>query len=492
MGEAFRRHFESRFTKEPVLREEFRSYLADFPRLSPTEAASCEGQITEGEVYAALKKVGRGKSPGLDGLPYELYLRLSHIFVPILTVVFNNWFRSGSIPNRITRGVITLLKKGKGGGGKLDDYRPITLLNTELKIMAKILQERLQSVAESLLGPEQTCSVRGRTIQSNLHLIRTIIEGVKDDEEAALINLDQSKAFDRVDHRYLAAVLQAAGFAPNFCRWISLLYRSPSAVVQVNGRLSDAFVLSRSVRQGCPLSPLLYALALEPLLRRLKDETGSPALRGIAVPGGSRARVSAYADDVSAFVSSRSDIEAVQKALDRYEKVTGAKINRDKSSGLRLGAWKGVDLPGRFGWTDGPVRILGVWFGPDLQLEKNWSEVRAKVYAAGQTWRRRMLSVKGRAEVCATYIFPLVLYRLSVLPLCKCHRKALERSLASTLWRGRGNRVDRRVCAQRLYHGGLGLPPLVSPCRASWLAFLSPPLPGGVPLARTRVVCGQR
>lgn len=92
-----------------------------------------------------------------------------------------------------------------------------------------------------------------------------IIEGLKADKRSALINLVQSKAFDRVDHRYLAAVLQAVGFAPDFCRWISFLYCSPSAVVQVNGMRSSIFVLSWLVRQSCPLLALLYNLTLEPL-----------------------------------------------------------------------------------------------------------------------------------------------------------------------------------------------------------------------------------
>lgn len=107
-------------------------------------------------------------------------------------------------------------EKGKSVGRHLDDYKPITVLNTELKIWAKILTKRLQSVVGSLLEPEQTCAVRGRTSQSNLDLIRTIIEGVKDDERAAQINLDQTKAFDKVDHQYLAVVLRAAGFEPDF------------------------------------------------------------------------------------------------------------------------------------------------------------------------------------------------------------------------------------------------------------------------------------
>ena len=114
-------------------------------------------------------------------------------------------------------------------GGDLDDYRPITLLNTELKILARVLANRLQLVISDLIGPEQNYAVKGRSIRDNLHLVRQILEGIKDDTRAALINLDQSKAFDRVDHRFLAAVLETAGFQPEFCKWISILYHNPQA-----------------------------------------------------------------------------------------------------------------------------------------------------------------------------------------------------------------------------------------------------------------------
>ena len=91
--DAFRAHFHDRFASCPDLPlQEFRSYLADFPRLRDAEAARCEGVIAECEVCDALKQVGLNKSPGLDSLPYEVYLRLPHMFVPILTDVFNHWF----------------------------------------------------------------------------------------------------------------------------------------------------------------------------------------------------------------------------------------------------------------------------------------------------------------------------------------------------------------------------------------------------------------
>ena len=171
-----------------------------------------------------------------------------------------------------------------------------------------------------------------------------------------------------------------------------MMYHNSQAVVQVNGRRSRVFVIERLVRQGFSLSPLLYVLALEPLLRRLRDEVTNPALRGVPFAGPLTARVSAFADDITVFVSRLLDIEAVRKAVGEFERIVGAKVNFDKSEGLRLAAWRGSDtLPGPFRWSDGPVRIFGVWFGPDFRLEQNWSEVQAKVNALVGT-------LKGRAE----------------------------------------------------------------------------------------------
>ena len=142
------------------------------------------------------------------------------------------------------------------------------MLNTDLKILAKILADRLQTSLPSLICPEQTCVVKGRTIQDSLHLVRTIVEKV--DENAALMNLDQFKVFDRVDCGFLEAVLFAAGFGLHFRTWICLLYTYLGVMVEVNEVRSEPFTLTRSIRQGFPLSPMLYILALEPFLRKLK------------------------------------------------------------------------------------------------------------------------------------------------------------------------------------------------------------------------------
>ena len=277
MREAFWANFRDRFARCPDIPvQDFRNYLANFPRLGAAEAASCKSLFTECEVRNALKQVDLNKSPGLDGLRYEVYLRMSHTFVPILMDVCYHWFAKGTIPGSITKGVITLLKKGgRHVWEDLDDYRPKTLLNTELKILARVLANRLQLVIGDLIEPEQNYTVKGRSIQDNMHLVHEILEEIEDDAEAALINLNQSRAVDRVDHQFLATVLETVGFEPEFRKWISMLYHNPQAVVQVNRKRSKALVIKLSVRQGCTLSPLLYVLVLEPLLRRLRDDGGT-------------------------------------------------------------------------------------------------------------------------------------------------------------------------------------------------------------------------
>ena len=133
--------------------------------------------------------------------------------------------------------------------------------------------------------------MKGISIQN---LVCKILEGLEDDTEAMLINLDKSKTFNRIDYQFLVMVLETARFKSEFCKWISMICHN----LQVNGNHLETFTIECSVRQNCPLSSLLYVLALDPLLCRLKDETANPALCGVPFTNCVRAKVSVYADDI--------------------------------------------------------------------------------------------------------------------------------------------------------------------------------------------------
>ena len=164
------------------------------------------------------------KSPGLDGLSTNFYNNFWPILGHELTSVYNYAFDHGQLPLTQKRGIIALLFK-KGDRTKLQNWRPITLLNTDYKILTKALANRLKHTLPLLVHTDQTACIPGRTINDNIRLIQDAITYANEtDTPLALISVDQLKAFDRVSHEFLFKTLQKFNFGPQFQRWIRLLY----------------------------------------------------------------------------------------------------------------------------------------------------------------------------------------------------------------------------------------------------------------------------
>ncbi len=144
----------------------------------------------------------------------------------------------------------------------------------------------------------------------------------------ALIALDAEKAFDRVEWDYLFFTLGKFGFGEKFVSWVRLLYASPQAMVRTNGTNSEYFCLHRSTRQGCPLSPLLFAIVMEPLSIALRSH---PDICGMT-RNGVELKVALYADDLLLLLSNLSrSIPAALSALDKFSRFSGYKLNLSKS-----------------------------------------------------------------------------------------------------------------------------------------------------------------
>ena len=149
----------------------------------------------------------------------------------------------------------------------------------------------------------------------------------------AILSLDQEKAFDRVDLCFLRSVLVHISFGPSFVGWVDLFYSGVQSAVKVNGYLTHFFRLSRGVRQGCPLSPLLYVLYAEVLACSFRT---NPRIRGLLLPGAPSplSVMSQYADDTSLVVTSTDAINAVFDTYAVFASVSGSRLNQVKSKGL--------------------------------------------------------------------------------------------------------------------------------------------------------------
>ena len=254
--------------------------------LNDQEQTSCEGLLTVEECREALNGMNTGKSPGIDGLTAEFYLAFWAVTGEDLVEVLNYGFQNGQLSVSQRRGLLSLIFK-KGEKRDLKNWRPISLLCVDYKIGTRALAARLQKVLPSVLHEDQTCGVPGRSIFSNLYLIRDLIEYCSAKNlPLAIIGLDQEKAFDRVNWNFLDRVLQKMNFGPEFRQWIRVIYSEISSACLHSGFVTFFFEISRGARQGDTLSSLLYTLVAEVLGQLLgiaKISGGSPAwfIRGI-------------------------------------------------------------------------------------------------------------------------------------------------------------------------------------------------------------------
>ena len=215
----------------------------------------------------------KDKSPGSDGLTWEFY----KFFWPHLEGIFLKTFaeikQNGELIASQKKALIKLIYK-KNGRHKLKNYRPISLLNTDLKIISKVLAKRLIEVLKDIIHPSQKC-IPGRQITDNIHLAQDLIDLInRKNEEAGLIFLDQEKAFDRISHTFIFKTLKTFGFGDDFIDWIKIMYAEVNSQLKINGEVSEKIYIKRGLRQGCPLSALLYALCSEVLHTNIrKDNT---------------------------------------------------------------------------------------------------------------------------------------------------------------------------------------------------------------------------
>ena len=308
----------------------------DIPRLPEKARESCEGVVTEEELTNAVKAMENNKSPGFDGLTTNFYKHFWPLLGAELTRVYNYSFNNGLLTVSQRRGIITLLFK-KGDRTQLKNWRPVTLLNTDYKILTRALANRLQQVLPLIVSSDQTASIKGRTIHDNTRLLNDVISYANEKNiNLALISVDQMKAFDRVSHDFLFTCLERFGFGPSFIKWIKLIYHDVSSSVKTNGWLTAFIHLERGLRQGCALSMPLYVLTAETMASNIR---ANPRIHGIRPPDSEEElKLSQYADDTTLLLSDDESIDEAFNTFDLYERASGAKINKGKCKGLWCGA----------------------------------------------------------------------------------------------------------------------------------------------------------
>ena len=453
-----REYFEKMFIKEKcdeIYQDLFLELIDNI--IDRNENDILTSEVTEMEICKALQGMKSGKSPGIDGLTVEFYKtfweEIKKEFVELVKFIF----KSKTI-SKMNKGIITLTPK-EGDPSVITNWRPITMLNVDFKVVAKIITNRLKNVLHLIISREQFCCVGDRSINNMNSIMRDIIfYANENDEAAALINLDWSKAFDRVDHDFLYKILSNFGFDPSFILLIKMLYIDAESILCINGNMSEPFPIKKSVRQGCPLSMILFIIYQEPFYRMMKRKLSNMSL---SLPNSLKVSVLGYADDSVIIVTCDESIVECFNVITDYEKASGAILNKNKTTILGIGSWKNKSVwpINGFKLLYGSCKILGVFHSNSYQegVNLNWVNIENKINRMIGVFVNRKLTIFQKCIIINCKFLAKAWYVSHVYPIPLDSAKRIQRSLFRYLWNRSSEPIKRNTVLLPKLEGGLGM-----------------------------------
>ena len=368
------------------------------PKLSEKERTLCDTPVTEIELLQCLKTFRKNKSPGLDGSSAEFHLTFWDQLKTRLLDVYEEAFTSELLPESMRVGLVTLLEKKGKDRLELSNWRPITLLNVDYKLLTKTLGQRLKKVLPSLVGKEQNGFIPGGNIFFSAHTVRDILFYCKKENiDLILLALDYSKAFDSLDFEFIHQTFKHFGFGDNFKKWIKVLYKGGKSCIGNNGYISESIAIERSTRQGDPISPLVFILGLEILFIVLRSDEN---IQGLKVEN-NELKFTAYADDSTYFMKNKISAELLLNQIELFSKISGLEVNRSKSECLLMSFEQGLSEFSE-NFLGIPVvenlKILGHYYGKS-DLICNYQNFYSKIGKMEKTlnmWKQRNLTWIGK------------------------------------------------------------------------------------------------
>lgn len=453
--------YSSEVGNEPNLIDLFFKDLP-MPLVSQKDKEDLEKPISLEEIRRAIKGLQGSRAPGPDGYTAEFYKSFMNELAPVLLQVYNESLNLGKLPPTFYQAIIFLIHKKDKDPKNVSAYRPISLLNADVKILAKILANRLETVLPKIIHEDQNGFIKNRQLSHNLRRLFNVIytEDPKSKSEV-LISLDAEKAFDRVEWSYLFSTLSRFGFGNGFISWLKLFYASPVASVQTDNYRSEFFPLSRSTRQGCPLSPMLFAIAIEPLavsLRTLREYTG-------IIRAKSEHKVSLYADDLLLYISNPLiSVPAIMDKLNQYSLISGYKLNIEKSIIFPINvAQEEVQryhLPFKI---SNQFKYLGVVITKSFKglYTQNYAKLVEQTGVLCDRWSYLPLSLAGRVNIVKMTILPKFLFLFQCIPFYlnkTFFKKKLDKMILKFIWNRKPARVRKEFLQRPKALGGMGLP----------------------------------
>ena len=298
------------------------------PKLNDTDSNLCDAVLTINECTKAVKLLPNDKSPGPDGFTTNFY---KFFWADIKDILFESLqysFEHKSLSNDQKRGILNLIPQGSKDLHYLSNWRPVSLLQTDYKILSKALALRLQTVLPKLISTDQVGYITGRYIGENVRTIADIMTYTnKYKIPGHIVLIDFQKAFDTIEWKFLFKALEKFSFGPGFINWIKMLYSNISSCVGNNGYYSEYFQLTQGIRQDCPVSALLFILVAEIIaIRILQNES----IKGLIIDG-CQFKIRMLADDTTLMLKDIKSVEIAIKIFENFGLCSGLNLNLEKT-----------------------------------------------------------------------------------------------------------------------------------------------------------------
>jgi hypothetical protein len=270
--------------------------------------------------------------------------------------------------------------------------------------------------------------------------------------------LDFEKAFDTVKWSYMQRVLETMNVGPKFRRWISIIYKDITSCCMNNGYTTEYFHLSRGIRQGCPISALLFLLIVETLATNIRADE---QVKGIIV-NETEIKISQLADDTTLFLKNEKSLQKVLTILDYFYTCSGLKLNKSKTEIFYLGNTNHKPNVTNLGIKVAELsfKSLGIHFSKDLKQtsEKNLEDRFNKFKTILNIWKSRGLSLKGKVTVLKSVAIPQLLYATSVLYVPDDFITKVDMAISKFIWNDKPPKIKKSTMISRIHEGGLKMP----------------------------------
>ena len=460
-------------------KREFNQQLANnfcdnlnIPKLSDVEKNALDKDISIEEIGKALSTMKNNSAPGNDGLTYSF---LKVFWIKIGKLIFDSFrasYQSGELSFSQRQSIITLIHKGKElPRDELTNWRPISLSNTDYKLLAKCISIRLALVLPNIISEDQVGFVKGRNSSTLIRIIDDTIETLKINQTPGiLLAVDYKRAFDSISKDYMLYAFKSFGFGEGFMKWVKILLANTESCINYLGWISERFSVDSGIKQGCPFSPMAFIIGLELLAIKIRQD---PNLKGVALPvpltsvtQSTALKILLYADDMSLFLHDHIDLDIAMNLINQFSVFSNLEINTNKTEAMWLGSRAGCrDEHGGIKWKS-KLKILGIFFSNQISASlnnDNWNKRINRIKELIILWSKRNLSITGKLCIIKTFLISQIIYVIQSLSLPDAVLNTINTLLFRFLWKKKHTntkayeKIKRAVICNTHENGGINM-----------------------------------